>query len=128
MPDDGGGDGVLARAVAHSLANDIVPAITDPFAASRANDVRILVEVMERRRRFGAELAAIECAELGDLLGAEPDSLDAGLAALDAAVAAGGLDDAATITYLARRAYRDEWLHAPAVALYPERRWSPLDP
>jgi aminoglycoside phosphotransferase (APT) family kinase protein len=128
MPDDRGNGGVLARAAAYTLANDVVPAITDPFAASRANDVRILVEVMERRRRFGAELAAIECAELAGLLGAQPDTLEAGLAALDAAIASGGLDDAATITYLTRRAYRDEWLHAPAVALYPDRRWSPTDP
>jgi hypothetical protein len=128
VPDDSGTADVLARAVAHTLDHDVVPAIGDPFAASRAKDVRILVEVMERRRRFGAELAAIECAELGELLGAVPATLDAGLAALDAAITDGGLDDAATITYLTRRAYRDEWLHAPAVTLYPDRRWSPLDP
>ena len=37
------------------------------------------------------------------------------------------MDDAATITYLTRRSYRDEWLHAPAVSLYPDREWSKLD-
>jgi aminoglycoside phosphotransferase (APT) family kinase protein len=128
LPDDSGHGDVLAKAAAYTLEHDVVPKIADPFAASRANDVRILLEVMERRRRFGPELAAIECAELGELLGTTPDTLDAGLAALDAAIAAGGLDDAATITYLTRRSYRDEWLHAPAVALYPDRHWSALDP
>ena len=33
----------------------------------------------------------------------------------------------AVITYLTRRAYRDEWLYEPAVSLYPERTWSELD-
>ena len=37
------------------------------------------------------------------------------------------LADEPLIQYLARRAYRDEWLHAPAVQLYPDRRWSKID-
>ena len=37
------------------------------------------------------------------------------------------LEDEPLIQYLARKAYRDEWLFGPAVALYPERRWSELD-
>ena len=41
--------------------------------------------------------------------------------------APGSVDDAAVITYLTRRAYRDEWLYEPAVSLYPERTWSALD-
>jgi aminoglycoside phosphotransferase (APT) family kinase protein len=128
MPDDGGDADVLARAAAYTLTHDVVPAVADPFAASRANDVRILVEVMERRQRLGPALAAIECAELGELLGAAPATLDAGLASLDAAISGGSLADEAVITYLTRRAYRDEWLHAPAVSLYPDRSWSALDP
>jgi hypothetical protein len=37
------------------------------------------------------------------------------------------IDDTAVIAYLTRRAYRDEWLHEPAVSLYPTRTWSKLD-
>ena len=127
LPDDSGPGDVLAAAAAHTLGADVTPNLSDPFAISRANDVRILVEVMERRRRFGAQLASIECDELGELLGQRPDDLDDGLRQLDDAIRDGGLDDAATIAYLTRRAYRDEWLYAPAVSLYPERRWSALD-
>lgn len=127
MPDDGGKGDVLAAAAVHTLQHDVATRLDDPFAVSRANDVRILVEVMERRHRFGPELASIECDELAGLLGERPDDLPTGLRRLDDAIRAGSLDDAATITYLTRRAWRDEWLHAPAVALYPDRRWSPLD-
>ncbi len=127
MPDDSGTGDVLAAAAAHILQHDIGPHLTDAFAASRANDVGILLEVMERRRRFGAQLASIECDELATLLGSRPSDLGEGLRRLDDAIRTGGLDGAATIRYLTRRAYRDEWLHAPAVALYPDRRWSALD-
>ena len=87
----------------------------------------VLVQVMDRKRRFGATLAEIECDELGELLGVRPADQATGFAELDAAIRASSLDDAAVITYLTRRAYRDEWLYAPAVALYPERVWSKLD-
>ena len=36
-----------------------------------------------------------------------------------------GIED--LVPYLARRAYRDEWLHAPVTRLYPNRCWSELD-
>jgi aminoglycoside phosphotransferase (APT) family kinase protein len=127
VPDDSGRRDALVEAAVHTLQHDVAPRLTDAFAASRANDVRILVEVMDRRRRFGPQLEAIECDELAALLGSRPASLADGLAALDAAITEGALDDAAVITYLTRRAYRDEWLHAPAVELYPDREWSALD-
>ena len=83
MPDDSGSGDVLAAAAGHILEHDVLPKLTDPFARSRAGDVRILVEVMERRRRFGDEIATIECDELGDLLGERPANLADGLAQLD---------------------------------------------
>jgi hypothetical protein len=64
---------------------------------------------------------------MAPLLGARPASAAEGFAALDAKIAAHEVDDDAVITYLTRRAYRDEWLYAPAVALYPARVWSKLD-
>jgi aminoglycoside phosphotransferase (APT) family kinase protein len=127
MPTDAGERDILAEAAQYAVDNDVLPHLSDLFAASRANDVKVLVQVIDRRRRYGAALAAIECDELEALLGARPSSLAEGLRSLDAAIGQRRLDDRAVITYLTRRAYRDEWLHAPAVALYPERRWSALD-
>jgi aminoglycoside phosphotransferase (APT) family kinase protein len=127
MPDGSGAGDILAAAAEYALETDIAPNAEGAFAASRVNDVKILVQCMERRRRFGAALAAVEREEIGALLGRRPRTLATGLKALDAAIRAQRVDDAAALRYLARRAYRDEWLHAPAAALYPDRHWSPLD-
>lgn len=127
MPDDAGTRDILAEAASYAVDHDVQPHLTNLFAKSRANDVKVLVEVMDRKRRYGAALAAIECDELTPLLGARPASVAEGFAALDRKIAAHEVDDTAVITYLARRAYRDEWLYAPAVALYPARVWSKLD-
>ena len=127
MPSDAGEKDILADAAVYTVEHDVEPHLSNLFAKSRANDVMVLVQVMDRKRRFGATLAEIECDELGELLGVRPADQATGFAELDAAIRASSLDDAAVITYLTRRAYRDEWLYAPAVALYPERVWSKLD-
>jgi aminoglycoside phosphotransferase (APT) family kinase protein len=127
LPEDGGGDDVLVEAARHALEHDVAPGLADPYARSRAVEVRILMEVMERRHRFGAKLAALERDELGALLGRRPRGVLEGLRALDRAIRERSVDEERLVHYLTRRSYRDEWLHAPAVALYPERRWSPLD-
>ena len=127
MPTDAGASDILADAAAYTIEHDVAPHLTNLFAKSRANDVRVLIEVMDRKRRFGDALARIECDELEALLGTRPASAADGFLALDAAIRTNALEDAAVITYLTRRAYRDEWLYAPAVALYPERVWSKLD-
>jgi hypothetical protein len=72
-------------------------------------------------------LEAMERDELASLLGARPSSARDGLAQLDAALRDHRVDDGDALRYLTRRAYRDEWLHAPAVTLYPDRHWSAID-
>jgi hypothetical protein len=49
------------------------------------------------------------------------------LAELDDALRDRRVGHADALRYLARRAYRDEWLYAPAVSLYPARNWSAID-
>jgi aminoglycoside phosphotransferase (APT) family kinase protein len=127
LPDDDGEDDILASAAQYALEHDVRPAASTPFAASRVGDVSILVQCMDRRRRHGAMLDSMECDELAPLIGSRPASARDGLAALDAALHDGSVDHADALRYLARRAYRDEWLFAPAVTLYPNRSWSPID-
>jgi len=127
VPDDDGGDDVVARAAQYALEHDIAPHLDDPLARSRAADVGVLVACTERRRRLGPALAAVERDELGQLLGRTPASVEDGFVALDAAIADDRLDEASVVRYLTRRAYRDEWLWAPACALYPSRAWAPID-
>ncbi len=127
LPEDEGDRDVVAEAAVWSLEHDVRPKVADAFATSRLGDAELLIRILDRRRRYGPALDAIERAELGELLGAPVESKLEGLRALDAAIRDESLDDDAVITYLTRRAYRDEWLYEPAVTLYPERRWSALD-
>jgi len=61
------------------------------------------------------------------LLGERPTTAATGLARLDAALQEwDGARDEDVLRYLARRAYRAEELYAPAVALFPDRQFSPL--
>ena len=127
MPEGAGERDVLAESAVYAQTHDVKPRLEDSFAASRARDVTTLIECMDRKRRYGPALDAIETDEIGALLGARQASSGEAYAALDRAIAARRLDDEPLIQYLARKAYRDEWLHQPAVSLYPERRWSELD-
>ena len=127
MPEDEGEPDVLADGAIYAQEHDVEGAIQDDFAARRAKDVKLLIGCMDRKRRYGAALAAIECDEIGALLGRTPASLAEGDAALDAAIRAHTLEDPPLIQYLTRRAYRDEWLYAPAASIYPDRRWATLD-
>ncbi|MCP4904535.1 MAG: phosphotransferase [bacterium] len=127
MPRDVSGDDVIAEAAMYAQEQDVARVIEDDFAARRAKDVKILIECMDRKRRYGAAIDAIECEEMGDLLGARPSSVSEGNASVCAAILARDLEDPRIVRYLSRKAYRDEWLHQPAVDIYPERRWAELD-
>lgn len=119
--------GALARAVGRHLQHDIEPQLESEFARSRAADVSILVECMDRAHRYADTLRSTECEEVSRLLGRPMSDYRQAMRELDAAISAQQVDDEAAITYLARRAYRDEWLHWPVTRLYPDRQWSALD-
>jgi aminoglycoside phosphotransferase (APT) family kinase protein len=127
MPEGEGESDVLAEAALYAQTNDVGPAIGDAFARSRAKDVATLVACMDRRRRYGQALERIEQDALFELLGKRPATGEEGVRALDAAIRSRALPDEKVVPYLTQRAYREEWLYAPAVALYPERSWSALD-
>jgi aminoglycoside phosphotransferase (APT) family kinase protein len=118
---------VLVESARWAIAHDVAPAVKDAFASSRLNDVDILLQCLDRRRRYGDDIATAELDDLGELLGHRAPSVDSGLHELDDAISAGSVEDAGVLRYLTRRALRDEWLWAPAVALYPKRQWSPID-
>jgi hypothetical protein len=61
------------------------------------------------------------------LLGRRPGGVAEANAQLCDAIRRRSLEDAPLIQYLARKAYRDEWLYQPAAEIYPARFWSKLD-
>ncbi len=127
MPEGVGEQDVLAEAALYAQSNDVTPAVGDAFARSRARDVATLVACMDRKRRYGSAIEQIEVEAIGALLGKRPVDGEEGIRALDAAIRARAVPDEKLVPYLTERAYREEWLYAPAVALYPARRWAALD-
>ena len=127
MPEDEGEEDVLARGAVYAQEHDVEPNVVEPFAASRAQDVKTLVRCMERRRRYGDVLARAELDDLGALLGKRPNDLETGQRELTRAIRQHRFDDDVVIQTLARKAYRDEWLYGPAVEKYPDRVWSDFD-
>jgi len=128
LPDDDAGDAdLLLTAARWTLTNDVAPVLEQPFAQSRLHDVDLLLASADRRRRHEAELAARELDELAGLLGRRPPSLAEGFVELENRIERDDLPDDVVLTYLTRRAWRDEWLWAPVVSLYPDRRWSAID-
>ncbi len=127
MPEAVGEQDVLAEAALFAQTNDVMPAVGDAFARSRARDVATLVACMDRKRRYGSAIERIEVDAIGALLGKRPADGEDGIRALDAAIRARAVPDEKLVPYLTERAYREEWLYAPAVALYPARHWAALD-
>ena len=119
--------GKLAKAAIRHLQKDVTPELQSAFATSRAGDVEILIECMDRIHRYGEALQQIESEEIAELLGTPVAEFAAATEALNTAIIGGKLDDERVLPYLARRAYRDEWLYRPVTRLYPDRRWSELD-
>lgn len=117
---------VLAVAAVKNLDNDVLPRLDQAFARSRLRDAAILVQCLDRQQQYGDELRAIECEEISLLLGEPVRAYEQSLQRLDECIQAQSVEDAAIIQYLSRRAYRDEWLFAPLIALYPDREWARL--
>lgn len=117
----------LAQLAEDTLDQDVLPALQTPIARSRLRDAQVLFRCAERESRWGAWLRDTECGEIARLLGIRPLDYPQSLARLVAAIEGRELADEPLVQYLARKAWRDEWLYRPAVELYPRRQWSPLD-
>lgn len=127
MPEQAGEADVLANAAIYAQERDVAPKLSDPFARSRASDVKTLLLCMDRRRRFGEAVELAEIEDWSELLGKRLNSLAEAHQCVHEAILSRSLDDASLIGVLACKAYRDEWLYAPAADLYPQRSWSELD-
>ena len=81
----------LYEACLAQIREIIVPAISDPFASARTKSMARILKYLQGVDRFGAEHAAEEYLELGELLGAPPASLREAKVTLQDKVLAGEL-------------------------------------
>jgi hypothetical protein len=113
--------------VVANLREDVVPSLPEAFDRNRAETAALLVAALEREHRIGPSVAAIELAELAELLGRYPADLASGLAELDRAAASWPADrEEQLLSYLGRRAWRTEQLLRPVVSLYPDVELRPI--
>ena len=126
MPEEGK-PSLLAKSAMIHLSKDVKPQLDTAFSQSRAEDVAILVECMDREQRFGQQFKRIECEEISQLLDTNIENFEEAMTALNRAILDERLEDSELVPYLARKSYRDEWLYKPVTRLYPDRSWSALD-
>jgi aminoglycoside phosphotransferase (APT) family kinase protein len=118
----------IGEVAVDNLRGQVLPAVGDAWASHQLEHATLLVECMDRLARLGPRVDAIEVDELTELLGERAATAEEGLARLDAAIREwDGARDEDVLRYLARRAYRAEELYAPLVALFPGRRFSPIE-
>jgi aminoglycoside phosphotransferase (APT) family kinase protein len=124
-PDDG--EQSWAYDVALDDLRDVVlPALADDFAVTRAKGVARLLKYLREADRLGAGLAALERAELGELLGQPASDNTAGRRALCAAIEQGALGARSVIPYCLRQSARDTALTRAAMGSLADRHFTPV--
>lgn len=115
--------------VVDNLEREILPLVEDEWRRYRLRDVTVLVRCMDRQLRLRHLFEAQDLAELNVLLGTAHRSPAEGARDLNRQVpdlVASGAEKE-VLSFLARRAQRAEELFEPAVALFPDRRLSPIE-
>jgi aminoglycoside phosphotransferase (APT) family kinase protein len=106
----------------------IAPRIADPLAAQWTRGVARAVKHLQELDASGREYADLERVQIGELLGVEVRSLEAGRALLAEANRAGQVSDDRYVGYLWNRVMRDDHLMRTASGSLHRRTWPPLLP
>ncbi len=126
-PDAVGGEQSWAYDVALDDLRDVVlPALTDRFAATRAKGVARLLKYLREADRLGPGFAALERAELGDLLGQPVTDVETGRRALCAAIEPGDLAARSVLPYCLHQSARDTAVARGAMGSLADRHFSPV--
>jgi hypothetical protein len=108
------------------MLRTITPRIGDPLAAQWTKGVARILRYLEATDAAGRACAASELDEIAAELGARPDSLVAGRAALAAASRKGSITDDDYIRHVWNQVMRDDLLMKSASGALHERTWPPL--
>ena len=120
--------GSLEGVVIANLRDEVLAAVTGDYPRHRLEHATLLVECLDRQKQVGPVLDNIELDEIAVLTGRRSDTLEDGLMDLDKAIQGWGTEnEAEVLRYLARRAWRLEYLWKPVVDLFPGRHFSRID-
>ncbi len=108
------------------LRTIVLPALDDDFAATRTKGVARLLKYLREADRLAPGFDTTERAELGALLGATVDDVDAGRRALCRAIEQDGPDPTDVIRYCLRQAARDTAIMRPAMGSLADRHFTPV--
>jgi aminoglycoside phosphotransferase (APT) family kinase protein len=109
------------------LREVVVPALDDPFAATRAKGLARLLKYLRAVDAVGAGFAAAERDELAGLLGTPVDDLDDGRRALCTAIVSGALHAEQVLPHCLAQAGRDTALMRGAMGVLADRHLTPVD-
>jgi aminoglycoside phosphotransferase (APT) family kinase protein len=106
------------------LRDVVLPALTDQFAATRTKGLARLLKYLREADRLGPGFAAIERAELGELLGRPVPDLAAGRRELCAAIEQGALTATAVLPYCLRQSARETAVARGAMGSLADRHFT----
>jgi hypothetical protein len=109
------------------LREVVVPAIDQPFAATRAKGIARLLKYLQAAATKGPAFDAAERAQLTELVGAPVDDLDSARRALCDAIDAGRLSPERVLPYCLDQAVRDTVLMRGAMGVLADRHVTPVD-
>ena len=128
LPDAGGGAlGWVYDVALRDLREVVVPALDDPFAATRAKSLARLLKYLQAVEATGTELADAERSELADLLGWPVVDLEDARLELCAAIASGALTPEQVLPHCLAQAGRDTVLMRGAMGVLADRHVTPVD-
>jgi aminoglycoside phosphotransferase (APT) family kinase protein len=128
LPEVAGGElGWVYDVALRDLREVVVPAIDDPFAATRAKGLARLLKYLQAVDAVGADFAAAEREELAALLGTPVDDLDDGRRALCAAIGSGTRRAQQVLPHCLAQAARDTALMRGAMGVLADRHVTPVD-
>jgi Phosphotransferase enzyme family len=109
-----------------SMLLTTTPRISDPLASQWSKGVARLLRYLRDTDAVGREYLQLERSDIEELLGAQPDSLEAARAALELANRTGSVSDEQFVTYLWNRTMREDLLMRNASGALGRRTWPPL--
>lgn len=126
LPSEDGELQWLYDAALEQIRQIIVPRSEDALVIQRSKGLARILKYLRQTERFRAPAAAAELADLTDLLGHRPISVDEGRAEVMRGYDEGSLGEREVVTFLARDIARQTAMLRPVMGVLADRHFDPL--